>query len=664
MNRLLINIHIIFSLIAGFIIMPLSLSYAETYTYDDAGRLTNVTYNNGYSIDYTYDAMGNVLSLIQSGNNGDIDGDGLTNAEEMNIYGTNPLIADTDGDGIADGWEVLYNLKPLDSMDSALDSDRDGFNNLQEYLKGTNPIDPLSHPPVANAGRDQNVLTGLQVTIDGSASTGQDGGLITFGWTQTYKPADSTATLSDTTVPIPSFIADKDGHYGYDLTVCDIINSSNCSGPDSVTVYASLPNVGPNADAGNDQNVTTGAKVFLNGKGSNDPYKGPQQLTYLWNFAGLPGGSGFGVNSIVKRNMPFASFTPDVDGVFTVRLTVSDGEHSSSDDVLIMSSNSSDIPPNSNAGKDVYYYIVNGTPVRGSEVILNGSRSNDPDNMPGPLTYLWSFISLPAGSNVTNSSISGADTATPSFIPDVEGTYVVRLMVNDGKMSDEDNVSVDVRKLLCGAKAVTIAGTDGNDNITGTAGNDVIHGLDGDDVIDGIGGDDVVCGGRGNDTLTGGDGDDMLSGGIGNDILIGGIGKDILLGGSGDDSIDGGDGINTVSYGWSDTGVIVNLGSTPAVSTGQGNDTLYNIRRIMGSIYDDTLTGNAQPNYLNGGEGNDTINGLGAGDILIGGNGNDTINGGSGKDKIDGGTGTDTCSGDTPTTGDSAVNCETVIGAP
>lgn len=664
MNRLLINIHIIFSLIASFIIMPFSLSYAETYSYDDAGRLTNVTYNNSYSIDYAYDAMGNVLSVTQNGNNGDIDGDGLTNAEEMNIYGTNPLIADTDGDGIADGWEVQYNLKPLDSSDAVIDSDRDGFTNLQEYLKGANPIDPLSHPPVADAGRDQNAMTGLQVSIDGSASTGQDGRLITFSWIQTHKPADSTATLSDTTIPIPSFIADKDGHYGYDLTVCDINNSSNCSGPDSVTVYASLPNVGPNADAGNDQNVTTGDKVLLNGKGSNDPYKGPQQLSYLWNFAGLPGGSGLEDNSIVKRNKPLASFTPDVDGEFTVRLTVSDGEFSSSDDVLIMSANSSDIPPNSSAGNDVYYYSVNSVPIRGAEVILNGSRSNDPDNMPGPLTYIWSFISVPAGSSITNSSISGADTATPSFIPDMEGTYVVRLIVSDGQMSDEDNVSVVVSKLLCGSKAVTIAGTDGNDNITGTEGNDVIHSLDGDDVIDGIGGDDGVCGGRGNDTLKGGDGDDRLSGGIGNDILNGGIGKDMLFGGPGDDSIDGGDGINTVSYRWSDTGVIVNLNTIPAVSTGQGSDTLYNIKRVVGSMYNDTLTGNDQPNYLNGGEGNDTINGLGAGDILIGGNGNDTINGGSGKDKIDGGTGTDTCNGDTPLTGDSAINCETVSGVP
>ena len=74
-----------------------------------------------------------------------------------------------------DGWEVLYSLNPLDSADATTDPDDDGFTNLQEYQKGTNPINSLSHPPMANAGRDQNVKTGSTVTLDGSASSGQDG---------------------------------------------------------------------------------------------------------------------------------------------------------------------------------------------------------------------------------------------------------------------------------------------------------------------------------------------------------------------------------------------------------------------------------------------------------------------------------------------------------
>ncbi|MDQ6997801.1 MAG: Ig-like domain-containing protein, partial [Mariprofundus sp.] len=43
----------------------------------------------------------------------DSDGDGLTDADELNIYGTNPNLADTDSDGFSDGFEVTYGSNPL-----------------------------------------------------------------------------------------------------------------------------------------------------------------------------------------------------------------------------------------------------------------------------------------------------------------------------------------------------------------------------------------------------------------------------------------------------------------------------------------------------------------------------------------------------------------------
>lgn len=39
-------------------------SNSQSYTYDSAGRLTQVTYGDGYTLNYSYDANGNILSIV------------------------------------------------------------------------------------------------------------------------------------------------------------------------------------------------------------------------------------------------------------------------------------------------------------------------------------------------------------------------------------------------------------------------------------------------------------------------------------------------------------------------------------------------------------------------------------------------------------------------
>jgi len=78
--------------------------------------------------------------------------------------------------------------------------------------------------------------------------------------------------------------------------------------------------------------------------------------------------------------------------------------------------------------------------VENTTVTLNGANSSDTDE--DSLTYLWSLVSKPAGS-VT--SLSGATLESPTFVPDVTGTYLFELIVNDGQIdSAVDSVKITV----------------------------------------------------------------------------------------------------------------------------------------------------------------------------------------------------------------------------
>ena len=135
------------------------------------------------------------------------------------------------------------------------------------------------------------------------------------------------------------------------------------------------------------------------------------------------------------------------------------------------------------------------------------------------------------------------------------------------------------------------------------------------------------------------------------DILTGHGGANLFYGGGGADTIDGGGGIDTVSY--ADTpynarpdGVTVDLSdNSKNVGGDAAGDTLTNIENIIGTEGDDTITGDAQNNRLDGGDGADTLDGGDGNDVLIGGAGDDLFRSAdTGANVIHGGDGMDTVS--------------------
>ena len=267
---------------------------------------------------------------------------------------------------------------------------------------------------------------------------------------------------------------------------------------------------------------------------------------------------------------------------------------------------------------------------RGGDDQLNGGAGND-------------TLSGGLGSNSIDGGI-GTDTLD---YPSAAGGVTVALSQAGAQTTGGAGTDIvsNVENLIGSAFADSLTGDSGDNVISGGAGNDTLNGGAGDDTLVGGTGSDTasfaggaavdaslatgVANGQGTDSLsgienlTGSDNNDTLTGDATNNVLNGGLGNDLLNGGAGNDAIIGGGGNDTADFSTATNGVTVDLGAGTA--SGYGNDVLSAIANVVGSPFDDGITGDATANSLSGGGGNDTI---------VGGLGSDTIDGGLGNDTI------------------------------
>jgi Ca2+-binding RTX toxin-like protein len=260
------------------------------------------------------------------------------------------------------------------------------------------------------------------------------------------------------------------------------------------------------------------------------------------------------------------------------------------------------------------------------------------------------------------------------------GVYELPVTVHIGiTKQGQDGIINDT--LAGGGGDDLIFGLAGNDMITGLDGDDILIGDEGNDVLDGGAGNDLLDGGTGVDQMSGGAGDDFytvddakdkvieglaqgidtvetlvsytlpanvenllvitptavtgvgntlnnvitgnngndnLKGLSGNDTISGGNGNDTIEGGPGTDKLNGGPGLDTISFVGSTAAVVADLKSKYA-----GGDTVSLFENLLGSRFNDKLTGSDVANVINGGAGNDIIEGR---------KGKDTLTGGAGRD--------------------------------
>jgi len=171
----------------------------------------------------------------------------------LNVAAPGVLSNDTDPDG--DPLTAVVNTLPgngtltLNSDGSFVYTPNADFNGADSFTFKANDtlldsniatvsitINAVNDPPMADAGLNAIVVSGALVTLDGSGSSDQEGGLLIYSWSFSSRPPDSNTTALDTSDPIhPTFVADVPGTYVVQLIVNDgLVNSA----PAVVTITA------------------------------------------------------------------------------------------------------------------------------------------------------------------------------------------------------------------------------------------------------------------------------------------------------------------------------------------------------------------------------------------------------------------------------------------
>ena len=153
----------------------------------------------------------------------------------------------------------------------------------------------------------------------------------------------------------------------------------------------------------------------------------------------------------------------------------------------------------------------------------------------------------------------------------------------------------------------TISYADQTDALTIDLGTGSVSGH-GSQVISGF---EALLSGSGDDELAGSSADETIDGGAGNDTIAATIGNDTLIGGADND---------TLTLFAATSGVTVDLSNAGAQAIGGGLDNLVlsGFENVIGTNFDDKLTGGAGATTLSGGSGNDTLYASTGDDLLLG----------------------------------------------
>lgn len=284
-------------------------------------------------------------------------------------------------------------------------------------------VQPENQPPTVNAGPDQTVGLPHHATLNGSVTDDglPEAGTLTITWTEVSGP--STVTFADASLAETTASFSLPGTYVLRLTASDTELTSNSD----VTITVQPENHAPTVNAGPDQIISLPDTAQLNGAATDDAWPAGISLTTSWNFI-----SGSGPVEFDNPNSPSTIARFASAGNYLLRLTASDGELSSTDDVSITVT-----PPNQapsvNAGLDQTIFLPN------SAVDLNGTISDDALPLGSSVLTRWSQVSGPGPVVFANPNV----TVTSATFSEV-GTYVLRLTASDSQLAAVDDITIIV----------------------------------------------------------------------------------------------------------------------------------------------------------------------------------------------------------------------------
>jgi len=363
---------------------------------------------------------------------------------------------DCNENGLPDECELADN-------DCNADSIPDDCQLAGNDCNGNSVPDECEVPYIADAGSDITQCTGrLSPPLGGGVVASGSTPPYTYDWQVTSGPAEG-GDLPTPAAERARFIATLPGEYEIELTVTDS-SSPPCVVTDTVVVTAYEMLV----DAGTDH------RVCADGTG---PAFGPvvtggvEPLTYAWTIE--PGSPSLSAAQFTGDGPAAASptFTPDMPGEYTLRLTVADSGQAGCvvSDTLTYHAASMTI-----GVPDDFAMCVSGESAPIEAIVTSGGTP--------PFSFEWTIADGSADTSPLQFGAGGPSVADPTLSPTTVGEYVLEVSVHDSSETPCEQVatvrvSVGVLTVDAGTEGTQCVGAGGirlAPSVTGGHG-DLIH---------------------------------------------------------------------------------------------------------------------------------------------------------------------------------------------